>query len=67
MSEKDRALRDLTETECDRLTKTVSDMAYDGRLKVVDKVDILKVCVRATERRIQELKEEIAPDSDIVQ
>lgn len=60
-------LRDLTDDERERLTRAVSDMANDGRLKVVDKVDILKVCVRANERRIQELKEEIAPDSDIVQ
>ena len=65
--ENDRLLADLTDSERDRLVATVSEMAHDGRLKVIDKVDILKVCVRASERRIEELKALIAPDSDIVQ
>lgn len=67
MAGNSRALADLTEEEKERLVETVAGMTRDGRLKVIDKVDILKVCVRASERKVAELKKSIEPDSDIVQ
>ena len=57
-----RLLDDLKPEERKQLVKTVEELAEDGRLKVIDKVDILKVCVRATERKAEELKLMITPD-----